>query len=76
MGVVIFPQGQAQMANAASTSSPATRQLDQDMIATTISRLESEQSALKSQIADLRAQLSAAQRTDSARKTTMLGINI
>lgn len=75
MGVVISTQEQAKMANAAPASSPATRQADRDMIAATISRLESEQSVLKSQIADLRAQLSTAQRTDSTRKTTLLGIN-
>ena len=75
VGVVISAQGQFQMASAAPASSPEARKLDSEMIAATISRLESEQSALRSQVADLRAQLSIAQRTGSTRKSTLVGIN-
>jgi uncharacterized protein YlxW (UPF0749 family) len=75
VGALISAQGQARTAGVQSASPPITRQSDREIVAATISRLESEQVALKKQIADLRAELSTRQHADAERKTSLLDIN-
>jgi uncharacterized protein YlxW (UPF0749 family) len=75
-GVLLSAQWQARAATTLSTASgPVTRQSDREIVAATISRLESEQARLKSQIADLRSQLNSVQGTDVQRKSTLSDIN-
>lgn len=57
-GIYISTQWQARSTSALSeAAAPVTRQSDREMVASTISRLESEQARLKRQIADMRGQL-------------------
>ena len=73
-GALISTQWQAHAATATSDS-PVTRQSDRQIVAATISRLETEQADLKKSIAALREQLNGVQGTDAKRKTTLTDIN-
>ncbi|MDQ3930162.1 MAG: DUF881 domain-containing protein [Chloroflexota bacterium] len=75
IGVLLSAGWQSPSAGATPASSPITRQSGREIVASTISRLEAEQSDLKKQIADLRAQASSVQDTDAKSKTTLLDLN-
>lgn len=75
-GVIISTEWQAQPTSSVSAAAPpVTRQSDKDIVAATISHLESEQIRLKKQIADLRIQLNASQTADARRKNTLTDTN-
>lgn len=76
-GILISMQWQEHttLAASATASSPVTRQSDREIVASTIARLETDQTNLKKQIADLRTQLTEVQGTDADRKTTLQDLN-
>ncbi len=75
-GALISTQWKARSVGAVSAAAPPiTRQSDKDIVAATISKLESEQVRLKRQIADLRTQLNDAQSANAMSKSTLTDIN-
>src|SRR4051794_35164955 len=69
VGIFISTQALARMSTL--PPSPLTRPSDRGIVAATIARLESDQSSLKKQIADSRAELSSVQNSDAARKDSV-----
>src|SRR5438105_7221361 len=69
VGAVISSQAQASVTGPLPAPASVTTQSDREIVSATIARLESEQTSLKKQIADLRAQPSNAQGTDAGHKT-------
>ena len=75
VGSFVSTQWEARAASSVSSSSPVTRQSDREIVAATISRLETEQATLKQRISDQREQLTLLQGSDAKSKTTLLDLN-
>lgn len=73
-GMLVSTEWQPHAGAAAEASSPATRPSDREIVASTISRLETEQASLKDQIASLRSDLGDVQSSDAQRKSALSGL--